>query len=79
MIEIVIVEPQSGLSIMRQVPAFFRGTLKEGPGLLMRSAASMAISARHPIHFHVDGEPRKGPNRIALHTRRGVLSVKVNA
>ena len=34
--------------------------------------------AQHPIHFHVDGEPRKGPNRIALHTRRGVLSVKVN-
>src|SRR5689334_21812704 len=37
MIEIVVVEPQSGLSIMRQVPAFFRGTLEEGPGLLMRS------------------------------------------
>ena len=32
MMEIVVVEPQSGLSIMRQVPAFFRGTLKEGPG-----------------------------------------------
>ena len=37
MIEIVVVEPQSGFSIMRQVPAFFRGTLREGPGLLMRS------------------------------------------
>jgi len=72
--EIVVVEPQSGLSIMRHVPAFFRGTLKEGPGLSMRSAASMEISARHPIHFHVDGEPRTGPNRIALRTRRRVLS-----
>ncbi len=78
MMEIVVVEPQSGLSILRQVPAFFRGTLKEGPGLLMRSAASMEISCEHPIHFHVDGEPRKGPNRIALRTRRNVLSVKVN-
>lgn len=78
MMEIVVVEPQSGLSIMRQVPAFFRGTLKEGPGLLMRSAAAMEISCPHPIHFHVDGEPRTGPNRIALTTRRGVLSVKVS-
>lgn len=78
MMEIVVVEPQSGFSIMRQVPAFFRGTLKEGPGLLMRSASSMEISSEDPIHFHVDGEPRKGPNRIALRTRRGVLSIKVS-
>ena len=80
MIEIVVVEPQSGLSIMRQVPAFFRGTLKEGPGLLMRSAASMEISCPAPDSISTStASPEKGPNRIALHTRRGVLSVKVNA
>jgi YegS/Rv2252/BmrU family lipid kinase len=78
MIEIVVVEPQSGLSILRQVPAFFRGTLREGPGLLMRSASAMEISCDHPIYFHVDGEPRLGPNRLALSTRRGILSVRVS-
>lgn len=78
MIEIVVVEPQSGLSIMRRVPAFFRGTLQEGPGILMRSAASMEISCTHPIRFHVDGEPRQGPERIRLQTRRNVLAVKVS-
>ena len=77
MIEIVVVEPQSGIRLMRQVPAFFRGTLREGPGLLMRSAASMEVSCSHPIAFHVDGEPRQGPNRIALRTRRGALLVRV--
>lgn len=77
MIEIVVVEPQSGLSIMRQVPAFFKGTLCEGPGLLMRSAATMEISSAHPIRFHVDGEPRVGPESIALKTRRDILKVKV--
>lgn len=77
MIEIVVVEPQSGLSIMRQVPSFFRGTLSEGPGLLMRSAATMEIACAHPISFHVDGEPRVGPESIALKTRRNVLRVKV--
>lgn len=78
MIEIVVVEPQSGVQIARQVPAFFRGTLCEGPGILMRSAASMEISCAHPIRFHVDGEPRSGPQLILLQTRRGVLAVKVN-
>ena len=78
MIEIVVVEPQSGYRIMRQVPAFFRGTLTEGPGLLMRSAASMEIASARPISFHVDGEPRTGPETIALQTRRRILSVKVS-
>jgi YegS/Rv2252/BmrU family lipid kinase len=77
MIEIVVVEPQSGLSIMRQVPAFFRGTLCEGPGLMMRSASTMDISAPGPIGFHVDGEPRLGPESLSLKTRRNVLRVKV--
>ena len=44
MIEIVVVEPQSAFSILRQVPAFFQGTLREGPGLLMRSASTMDVS-----------------------------------
>jgi len=78
MIEIVVVEPQSGYSIAKQVPAFFRGTLREGPGMLMRSAASMDISAVHPIRFHVDGEPRSGPELIRLQTRRNALQVKVS-
>ena len=77
MMEIVVVEPQSGLSMIRQVPAFFRGTLREGPGLLMRSAASMEVSCTHPIPFHVDGEPRVGPTRIAMKTHRGALLVRV--
>ena len=76
MIEIVVVEPQSGVRIMRQVPAFFRGTLHEGPGLLMRSAASMEVTSMEPISFHVDGEPRVGPNSIALKTRPGALLVR---
>lgn len=76
-IEIVVVEPQSGVSIARQIPAFFKGTLKEGRGLLMRSAAAMEISCAQEIRFHVDGEPRKAGNSIALCTRRGALLVKV--
>jgi diacylglycerol kinase family enzyme len=75
--EVVVVEPQSGLQIVKKLPAFLGGTLQEGAGIVMRSAASMDISCAMPIPFHVDGEPRMGPERISLRTRRGVLSVKV--
>jgi len=36
----------------------------------------MEISCAQPIAFHVDGEPRMGPNRILMQTRRGALLVK---
>jgi diacylglycerol kinase family enzyme len=77
LMEVVVVEPLSGLQIAQKLPAFFGGTLQEGAGIIMRSAASMDISSASPIPFHVDGEPRMGPERISLRTRRGVLSVKV--
>jgi len=75
--EVVIVEPMSGLQILRQLPAFLGGRLTEGPGIVMRSAASMEISCVSEIAFHVDGEPRTASNRVRLQTRRGVLQVKV--
>ncbi len=75
--EVVIVEPQSAVQIARQLPALFGGRLQEGPGIVMRSAASMEISCAQPIAFHVDGEPRTGPNLVRLQTRRGALLVKV--
>ena len=76
--EVVIVEPMSGVQIARQLPAFFGGRLQEGPGIVMRSAASMDISCAQPISFHVDGEPRTGPNHISMQTRRAALRVKVS-
>ena len=77
--EVVIVEPMSSVQIARQLPAFFGGRLQEGPGIVMRSAASMEISCGSEISFHVDGEPRTGPGRITMQTRRGALLVKVSA
>ena len=78
LMEVVVVEPQSSMQIARKLPSFFGGTLQEGAGIIMRSAASMEISCAQPIPFHVDGEPRMGPERISLQTRRGMLLVKVS-
>lgn len=77
LIEVVIVEPMSRLAIARQLPAFFGGRLRDGRGIIMRSAASMAIACAGDIAFHVDGEPRTAHGGIRLQTRRGALSVKV--
>jgi diacylglycerol kinase (ATP) len=76
--EVVVVEPMSMLQIARQLPAFFGGRLTEGRGVVMRSASSMEIACSEPIAFHVDGEPRMGPQRIILRTRRNALLVKVS-
>ena len=76
LMEVVVVEPMSALAILRQLPAFFGGRLQEGPGIVMRSAASMEIACSEPIEFHVDGEPRTASQRIVLTTRRGALLVK---
>lgn len=78
LMEVVIVEPQSSVQIAKQLPALFGGRLQQGPGIIMRSAAAMEISCAQPIPFHVDGEPRTGPNRIVMQTRRGALLVKVS-
>lgn len=77
LMEVVIVAPMSGVQILRQLPAFFGGRLQEGPGIIMRSAASMEISCERDINFHVDGEPRSATGVIRMQTRRGALSVKV--
>ena len=74
--EIVVVAPMSAIAILRQLPALFRGTLKEGRGITMRSAASLDISCDTPIPYHVDGEPRTGGPTLRLVTRMGALRVK---
>lgn len=77
LMEVVLVEPMTTLQIARQLPAFFGGRLQEGPGIVMRSVATMEISCASPIAFHVDGEPRTAEQRLVLKTRRGALLVKI--
>ena len=76
-IDLVVVEPLSPLRIAARIPALFLGTLRNGPGLVMRRAASFAISADRPIPFHVDGEPRAGAETLALCVHPGALQVRV--
>lgn len=74
--DIVVVKPQSGLRIVSRLPSFFRGTLREDDGVLMRTASSLEISSDQPIRFHVDGEPRDAVEHLSLRTRPKNLLVR---
>ena len=67
-LDLVVVRAQSLVRIVGQIPAFFRGTLRDGPGLVMRLAAQLEIEGDRPLGFHVDGEPRTGSKRLRVRT-----------
>ena len=76
-IDLVVVEGHTMWSVVSRLPAFFRGTLEDGPDVLMRRATQVSISAERPIRFHVDGEPRSGPETVTLRVHPGALRVRV--
>jgi YegS/Rv2252/BmrU family lipid kinase len=76
-IDLVVVEARPMMKIVSRLPAFFRGTLEDGPDLLMRRATELSISADRPILFHVDGEPRSGPETVTLRVHPLALRVRV--
>ncbi|MGE0040209.1 MAG: diacylglycerol kinase family protein [Vicinamibacterales bacterium] len=76
-VELVVVEGQSLLSMVTRMPALFRGTLRDAPGLSMRAVATARVEAAVPIPFHVDGEPRLGPTVVECRVHAGALAVRV--
>ena len=77
LVQLDVVEAKPMWAFASRIPAFFRGTLEEGPDLLMRRATQLSISAARPIRFHVDGEPRTGPRTLTLRMHPGALRVRV--
>ena len=75
--DIVVVKPQSWLRIVSRLPSFFRGTLREDDGILMRTASRLEITSDQPIRFHVDGEPRAAVEHLSMRTRPKDLLVRI--
>ena len=74
-LDLVVVEPQSLWRLLGQLPAFFRGTLRAGPGVHMSQVEQAVISSTGPIRYHVDGEPGVGGPSVRVTTRPGSLRV----
>lgn len=75
-IDVVVVEAQPLARIALRLPSLFLGTLKESPGVLMRSWTEVSITADRPIPFHLDGEIGRGGSTVSVRVRPAVLSVK---
>jgi YegS/Rv2252/BmrU family lipid kinase len=77
LLEVVIVERLSLVSIALRLPALFRGTLKTGRGVTMRAAKQLRVRADAAIPFHVDGEPRLGGRELQVRNVPAALTVRV--
>jgi YegS/Rv2252/BmrU family lipid kinase len=75
-LELVIVEAQSLVRIVRRMPSLFSGTLKESPGLLMRSVVDVRITGEAPLVYHTDGEPRTGGSTLRVKVHAAGLGVR---
>lgn len=75
-LDIVVVEARPRWRLALEVPAFFRGTLDQRPGILMRTASELTIQADGPMAFHVDGEPFRAEAELRLRTHPGAILVK---
>lgn len=79
LMDIVVVKPQSMVSIASRIPAFFNGSLKADDKVLMHASATAVIRCDHDIAFHVDGEPRIGAPTLTLRTHDRTLQVRVKS
>jgi YegS/Rv2252/BmrU family lipid kinase len=75
-LDLVVVEARPFWRVAAKIPAFFRGSLTDGDGLVMRQVSHAEISSDRPIRFHVDGEPRQGGTRVRVAARPEAVRVK---
>ena len=78
-LDLVVVGGQSLVRVATRIPALFRGTLADGPGIVMRRMRTAEISLPGTLSFHVDGEPRVTRDRVRVTTHSRILRVRVPA
>jgi diacylglycerol kinase (ATP) len=76
LLEVVVVEQLSMLTIAWRLPSLFRGTLCPGPGITMRAARELSVRGAGTIPFHVDGEPRAAVDGLVVRIHPSALTVK---
>jgi diacylglycerol kinase (ATP) len=76
LLELVVVEQLSALSIAMRLPSVFLGRLRPGRGVTMRAVRELNVRADAEIPFHADGEPGRGPSELTVRTLERVLRVR---
>jgi YegS/Rv2252/BmrU family lipid kinase len=77
LLEVVVVGDLSLPSIVRRLPALFRGTLTAGRGVSMQAARSLRLRAEGEVPYHVDGEPRLASRELIAGVLPKALLVNV--
>lgn len=76
-LDLVIVEQQPLIRVAARIPALFRGTLRDGRGIVMHQLREVEVATPGTFAFHLDGEPRTAHDRVRVTTHAAVLRVRV--
>jgi len=79
LLDLVVVGPLSPLRVLWGARRLFNGTIDREPGVTVRTASNITISAERPIPFHVDGEVEQGARFLTATVHSHALRVKVPA
>jgi diacylglycerol kinase (ATP) len=76
-LDLVVMEEQSRIGTIRQVPRLFDGTVARARGCTIRRIREVTIDAEQPMAYHVDGEPVQGGTRLTARVHPAALRVAV--
>jgi diacylglycerol kinase (ATP) len=77
LLDLVVIEEQSRLATIRQLPRLFNGSVAQVRGCTMQQIREVTIEADRPMTYHVDGEPAVGGTRLSVRVHPGALRVAV--
>jgi diacylglycerol kinase (ATP) len=77
LLDLVVFREATRLGAIATIPRFFTGGFEQVKGVTVRRFERITISADHPIHFHVDGEPVQGGTVLEGRVHPGALWIAV--
>lgn len=76
LLDLVIVEPRSAISVLWTVRRLFTGTVDRVRGIRTERIEQVEIASEAPIAFHVDGEPGQAGQTIVCRVHPAALRVR---
>ncbi len=77
LLDLVVMEEQSRINTIVQLPKLFQGTVDRARGCSIRQISGATIESDRPMAYHVDGEPVAGGTSLRVRVHPGALYVAV--
>jgi YegS/Rv2252/BmrU family lipid kinase len=75
LLDVVTIRARSPLATVLQIPRLMTGRIAHVPGVTIRPAAVVEVTADQALPYHVDGEPFVGGTTLRARVRPGALQV----